>query len=165
MSRSTSVTPQTFRQTLGRFASGVTVVTMLDLDDAKPQSKPHGITVSAFLSVSLDPPLVLVSIDKKAHSHERMMRSEHYGVSILSEGQQAISNHFAGRDPEVTPAFDHLDGFPVINQALAQLVCRTVQQVDAGDHTLFIGQIEHLTWQEDTAPLVYFHGKYHQIEN
>jgi flavin reductase (DIM6/NTAB) family NADH-FMN oxidoreductase RutF len=158
MSRSTNVTPQTFRQTLGRFASGVTVVTMAQ------DNETHGITVSAFLSVSLEPPLILVSVDKKAHSHERILKTERYGVSILSEGQQAISNHFAGRDPEVTPEFDHLDGFPVLKEALAQLVCKVVQTVDAGDHTLFIGQIEHLAWQEDTAPLVYFHGKYRELK-
>jgi flavin reductase (DIM6/NTAB) family NADH-FMN oxidoreductase RutF len=153
-----TVTPQAFRQTLGRFASGITVVTM------QLENEVRGITVSAFLSVSLEPPLVLVSVDKKAHSHERMMKSERYGVSILSEGQQALSNHFAGRAPEVIPEFDTLDGFPVLKNAVAQLVCKTVQHVDAGDHTLFIGQIERLTWQEDAKPLVYFHGGYQKIE-
>jgi flavin reductase (DIM6/NTAB) family NADH-FMN oxidoreductase RutF len=154
----TAVTPQAFKQTLGRFASGITVVTM------QHGSEVRGITVSAFLSVSLEPPLVLVSIDKKAHSHERMMTTDHYGVSILSEGQQALSNHFAGRDPSVTPAFEMLDGFPVLEGALAQLLCKTVQKVDAGDHTLFIGQIEHLKWQEDGKPLVYFYGGYQKVE-
>lgn len=151
------VTPQTFRQTLGRFASGVTVVTTLQ------ESEVRGITVSAFLSVSLEPPLVLVSIDKKAHSHERMMNAEYYGVSILSEGQQSISNHFAGRAPDVTPEFETLHNFPVIKGAVAQIVCKTVQKVDAGDHTLFIGEIEGLTWQEDVQPLLYFHGKYKRV--
>jgi flavin reductase (DIM6/NTAB) family NADH-FMN oxidoreductase RutF len=154
----TAVTSQAFKQTLGRFASGITVVTMQHHNEVR------GITVSAFLSVSLEPPLVLVSIDKKAHSHERMMVVEHYGVSILSEGQQALSNHFAGRDPNVTPAFEMLDGFPVLEGALAQLLCKTVQKVDAGDHTLFIGQIEHLKWQENGKPLVYFHGGYQKVE-
>jgi flavin reductase (DIM6/NTAB) family NADH-FMN oxidoreductase RutF len=153
----TTVTPQAFRQTLGRFASGITVVTMVQ------DTEVRGITVSAFLSVSLEPPLVLVSIDKKAHSHERMMKSERSGVSILSEHQWALSNHFAGRAPDVIPEFDTLDGFPVLKGAVAQLVCKTVQQVDAGDHTLFIGQIELLTWQEDAKPLVYFHGSYQTI--
>jgi flavin reductase (DIM6/NTAB) family NADH-FMN oxidoreductase RutF len=152
------VTPQAFRQTLGRFASGVTVVTMLE------DGKPHGITVSAFLSVSLEPPLVLVSIDKKAHSHTRLVNAERYGVSILSEGQQSMSNHFANRDPNAVPEFEQLNNFPVLNNALAQLVCKTVQQVDAGDHTLFIGQIEALQWQENGKPLVYFHGGYQKIE-
>jgi flavin reductase (DIM6/NTAB) family NADH-FMN oxidoreductase RutF len=153
----TTVTPQAFRQTLGRFASGITVVTM------QHNREVRGITVSAFLSVSLEPPLVLVSIDKKAHSHERMMATNHYGVSILSEGQQSLSNHFAGRDPSVIPEFETLNGFPVLKGAVAQLVCKTVQKVAAGDHTLFIGQIEHLRWQEEAQPLVYFHGKYQTL--
>jgi flavin reductase (DIM6/NTAB) family NADH-FMN oxidoreductase RutF len=154
---SSKVTPQAFRQTLGRFASGITVVTTLQDGDVR------GITVSAFLSVSLEPPLVLVSIDKKAHSHERMMKVEHYGVSILSEGQQSISNHFAGRAPDTTPEFETLENFPVVKGAVAQLVCRTAQKIDAGDHTLFIGEIEHLTWREDVQPLLYFHGKYRAV--
>lgn len=152
------VTPQAFRQTLGRFASGVTVVTMLE------DGETHGITVSAFLSVSLEPPLVLISIDKKAHSHHRLVKSERYGVSILSEGQQSLSNHFANRDPDVVPEFERLDNFPVLKNALAQLVCKAVQKVDAGDHTLFVGQIEDLVWQEHGKPLVYFHGGYQKIE-
>jgi flavin reductase (DIM6/NTAB) family NADH-FMN oxidoreductase RutF len=152
------VTPQSFRQTLGRFASGVTVVTMQE------DGQVHGITVSAFLSVSLEPPLVLVSIDKKAHSHARIMNAERYGVSILAESQQTMSNHFANRDPNAVPEFDRLHDFPVLKNALAQLLCKTVQKVDAGDHTLFIGQIEELSWQEDGKPLVYFHGGYQKIE-
>jgi flavin reductase (DIM6/NTAB) family NADH-FMN oxidoreductase RutF len=158
-SSSASVTPQAFRQTLGRFASGVTVVTTLQ------DGETRGITVSAFLSVSLEPPLVLVSIDKKAHAHERIMNAASYGVSILSEGQQSVSSHFAGRAPEVTPEFETLHNFPVVKGAVAQIVCKTVQKVDAGDHTLFIGEIEHLEWQEDVQPLVYFHGKYGKIED
>ena len=154
----TNVTPQTFRQTLGRFASGVTVVTMVE------NGETHGITVSAFLSGSLEPPLILVSIDKKAHSHTRLMNVAHYGVSILSETQQTLSNHFANRDPDVVPEFEKLQDFPVLKHALAQLVCKTVQHVDAGDHTLFIGQIEALAWQEAGKPLVYFHGGYQKIE-
>ncbi|MGL4610826.1 MAG: flavin reductase family protein [Trueperaceae bacterium] len=154
---STEINPQAFKQTLGRFASGVTVVTMKQGEDV------HGITVSAFLSVSLEPPLILVSIDKKAHSHERMLNASHYGVSILREGQQTISNHFAGRTLDVAPEFELLNHFPVVKDALAQLSCKTVQKVDAGDHTLFIGQIEHARWQENAKPLLYFHGKYQEL--
>jgi flavin reductase (DIM6/NTAB) family NADH-FMN oxidoreductase RutF len=153
-----SVTPQAFRQTLGRFASGVTVVTMLENNET------HGITVSAFLSVSLEPPLVLISIDKKAQSHSRMLTAERYGVSILGEGQQRMSNHFANRDKDAVPEFEHLNDFPVLKDALAQLVCKTVKHVDAGDHTLFIGEIEALQWQEDGKPLVYFQGGYQRVE-
>jgi flavin reductase (DIM6/NTAB) family NADH-FMN oxidoreductase RutF len=150
------VTSQTFRQTLSRFASGVTVVTMQEGNNV------HGITVSAFLSVSLEPPLVLVSIDKKAQSHARLLSTQQYGVSFLAEGQEHLSNHFAGRDDSVSPVFDSLAGFPVLKDALAQLVCTIHQTVDAGDHTLFIGHIQEVAWR-DGMPLAYFQGKYRQV--
>lgn len=151
------VSAQNFKQTLGRFASGVTVVTMEEGHSV------HGITVSAFLSVSLEPPLVLVSIDKRAQSHTRLLSVERYGVSILAQGQEHLSNHFAGRDTSVTPEFETLAGFPVLKDALAQLVCKIHQIIDAGDHTLFIGHIEELNWR-DAMPLTYFQGRYRQFE-
>lgn len=150
------VSAQNFKQTLGRFASGVTVVTMQEGESV------HGITVSAFLSVSLEPPLVLVSIDKRAHSHARLLLAERYGVSILAQGQEHLSNHFAGRDDSVTPEFEKLAGFPVLQDALAQLVCKTHQIIDVGDHTLFIGYIQELNWR-DAMPLAYFQGKYRKF--
>jgi flavin reductase (DIM6/NTAB) family NADH-FMN oxidoreductase RutF len=150
------VNAQSFKQTLSRFASGVTVITMQE------ETVIHGITVSAFLSVSLEPPLILVSIDKKAQSHARLLATQRYGVSILAEGQEHLSNHFAGRDDSVTPVFENLAGFPVLKDALAQLVCTIHQTVDAGDHTLFIGYIQEVAWR-DAMPLAYFQGKYRQV--
>jgi flavin reductase (DIM6/NTAB) family NADH-FMN oxidoreductase RutF len=151
-----AMTADGFRQTLRRWASGVTVVTMQE------GSEIHGITVSAFLSVSLNPPLVLVSIDKKARSHERLLGLEQYGVSVLREGQQRLSNHFAGWDDAFLPEYEQLAGFPVIKGALAHLLCRTVERIDAGDHTLFLGQLEDLAWFEG-EPLLYFSGKYREF--
>lgn len=145
-----------FKQTLRRFASGVTIVTMKQDDDI------HGITVSAFLSVSLEPPLVLVSIDKRSRSHEKLLAADRYGVSILAEDQERVSNHFAGWDHELEPKFSDLGGFPVIEGALGQIACRTVDKVDAGDHTLFVGRIEHLDWREG-QPLIYHNGKYRKL--
>jgi flavin reductase (DIM6/NTAB) family NADH-FMN oxidoreductase RutF len=150
------VSAQSFKQTLSRFASGVTVVTMQDGDTL------HGITVSAFLSVSLEPPLVLVSIDKKAHSQARLLTAERFGVSILAQDQEYLSNHFAGRDESVQPTYDTLAGFPVLNEALAQLVCQVHQVIDVGDHTLFIGYIQEVAWRE-AMPLTYFQGKYRRF--
>jgi flavin reductase len=123
----------------------------------------YGITVSAFLSVSLEPPLVLVSIDKKAHSHTRLLSVQRYGVSILAQGQEYLSNHFAGRDDRVTPKYETLADFPVLQDALAQLVCKVHQIVDAGDHTLFIGYIQEVAYR-DGMPLAYFQGKYRVVE-
>lgn len=150
------VSPDGFKQTLRRFASGVTIVTM------KQDGATHGITVSAFMSVSLEPPLVQVCIDKKAKSHAKLEATERYGVSILAQGQERVSNHFAGFDDEFEPEFDALADFPVIKGAVGQIVCKTVQQIDAGDHTIFLGEIEHLDWQEGDA-LIYFNGKYREL--
>lgn len=151
-----AISPDGFKQTMRRFASGVTIVTM------QRDNSIHGITVSAFMSVSLTPPLVQVCIDKNAKSHAKLAASKRYGVSILAKGQERISNHFAGFDDELEPSFDQLDAFPVIQGALGQMVCKTVNTVDAGDHTIFIGEIEHLDWSEQ-EPLVYFDGKYRDL--
>ena len=155
-----NIDAQDFRNTLGRFASGVTVVTMQS-DDGLDTSV-RGITVSAFMSLSLEPPLVAVCIDKNANAHEPLVQSTHYGVSILNHTQSDISNHFAGRPSELDINFERVEGFPVIQDALAHLVCRIVAQHDVGDHDLFVGQIEHLRYR-DADPLLYFSGRYRSL--
>ncbi len=148
------IQPNDFRRTLARFATGVTVVTMVQGGEV------YGITVSAFMSVSLEPPLVLVSVDKKAKAHATLLRSERYGVSILREGQEVFSNHFAGRTVNgLEVPYASLGGFPLLEGAAAGLVCRVVNTHDAGDHTLFIGGVEHLFWNEE-KPLLYHAGGY-----
>jgi flavin reductase (DIM6/NTAB) family NADH-FMN oxidoreductase RutF len=153
------VSPLAFRDALGRFASGVTVVTV---PHAASPAGVRGITANAFMSVSLEPPLVLVSIDKKARAHAPLVEAERYGVSILREDQAPLSNHFAGFDDSVTPRFTELGGIAVLDGALAQLACRIVGRHDAGDHTLFIGQVEALATHE-AAPLLYFRGRYGEL--
>ena len=151
------VTADGFKQTLRRWASGVTIVTFKDDEGT------HGLTVSAFLSVSLTPPLVLVSVDKHTNSHPRLLDAKHYGVSILSGDQQRVSNHFAGWDDELEPPFTTLGGLPVIEGAVANIACKMHAQHDGGDHTLFVGEIEHLDWQEESEPLVYYSGAYREL--
>lgn len=153
------VSPAAFRDALGRFASGVTVVTIPHAGDP---AGVRGITANAFMSVSLEPPLVLVSIGKKARAHEPLLTAQRYGVSILGQDQAALSNHFAGFDDSAVPSFTELDGLAVLEGALAQLVCRVVNRVEAGDHTLFIGQVEALTTAEG-SPLLYFRGRYGEL--
>lgn len=150
------VTADSFKQTLRRWASGVTIVTLQD-DEGN-----HGITVSAFLSVSMTPPLVLVSVDKRTNSHPRLLKAERYGVSILAEDQQRVSNHFAGWDDELTPTFSELNGFPVLAGAAANMVCKLHAQHDGGDHTLFVGKLEAVTYQ-DAEPLIYYSGAYRAL--
>lgn len=153
-----SVDAKAFKDALSRFASGVTVVTVPDGEETL------GITVSAFLSVSLDPPLVLVSIDKRARSHDAFVRAGRYAVSVLAAGQDPISNYFAGwKHPDQTVDLARPEGgVPVVPDALAALQCSLDRAVDAGDHTLFLGRVEHVTVR-DGDPLLYFRGRYRAV--
>ncbi len=149
-----TIDPKAFRNTLGRFATGVTVVTSMVND------KIHGMTASAFLSVSLDPPLVLVSVDKRAHLHNMLSQGSRYGVSILNQDQAAYSQHFAGFGaPDLVPEFVWEEGIPLLKEALGHVIANVVDAHEAGDHTLFIGRVEYLDWAEGD-PLLYFRGKY-----
>lgn len=156
METTSQIPPHDFRAALGRFASGVTVVTVPNEGE---RAGVRGVTANAFLSVSLSPPLVLVSIAKKARAHASLLSAERYGVSILAEDQGPLSNHFAGFDDSVTPTFTELDGLALIEGAVAHLICRIVDRHEAGDHTLFIGEVEALR-TSDEAPLLYFRGQY-----
>jgi len=147
--------PQLFRNTLGSFASGVTVVTAKIGDDI------HGMTANAFISVSLEPPLILVSVAKKATMHDFLTRGQLYGVSILAEDQAAYSNHFAGWEQEgLEPQFFYKGETPLLSGAVAHLVAEVVDPHEAGDHTLYIGKVKHLAYDDARAPLLYFKGKY-----
>ncbi len=159
--------PKRFKLALGHFLSGVTVVTA---GSAAPSdgSGWHGMTASAFVSVSMDPPLVLVAVQKKAHMHTILASDggRAFAVSVLAAGQDKVSNHYAGwKDPAFTPEIV-LDRFrtPVIAGALAWLDLDLEQAVDAGDHTLYIGRIVDLDVADpapaDGLPLAYYRGKY-----
>ena len=144
---------KTFRDALGRFATGVTVVGMHTPDG------PRGITVNAFASLSLSPPLVGVSIDHGAGAHAALQASERYGVSVLAADQREISDRFAGRDVDPPLAWEDLAGAPVLGGALVHLGCRIVDRVVTGDHTLFVGEVEGAAVR-DGAPLLYHRGRY-----
>lgn len=153
-----SVDPTLFRRTMGSFLSGVTVVT------AVHDATVHGMTASAFVSVSMDPPLVLVSVQKKAHLHAYVHAAGAFAVSVLPEGAEAISNHFAGRpDAGLDPGWRH-EGVrtPVLADALAWIDCTLHEAVDAGDHTLFLGRVQAMDWREG-QPLAYYRGRYGRL--
>ena len=161
MSESSSVTPPEFRAALGRFASGVTVITV-----ETPSGDVHGMTASSFCSVSLQPPLVLVCIDHLAETYLHLRERGRFGVSVLKEDQEALSEFFA--DPERNPdAARRLDihynqmksGMPVLANTLANLDCTVVQAHAAGDHTIFVGEVKEVSVADGT-PLLYFRGRY-----
>ena len=157
-----SITKNEFRAALGRFASGVTVVTTKD-----KTGRLHGITVSAFCSVSLEPPLILICIDKRTGSHHAFEESQAFVVNILREDQQHYSDQFASRLPDKFDGIEFTEnsaGFPVLENVLANLECRLANSHDNGDHTIFVGEIlkSHVS---DGEPLVYFHGNYRNLNN
>ncbi|MGA9564172.1 MAG: flavin reductase family protein [Candidatus Korobacteraceae bacterium] len=161
MDETSSVTPHEFRAALGRFTSGVTVITV-----ETPSGHVHGMTASSFCSVSLRPPLVLVCIDHLAETYLHIRERGRFGVSVLKEDQEALSEFFA--DPERNPdAARRLDihysqmksGIPVLTSALAHLDCSVVQAHAAGDHTVFVGEVKEVS-VADGSPLLYFRGRY-----
>lgn len=146
-----------YRHALGRFASGVTVVTTLH------ENRPHGMTANAFVSVSLNPPLVLVSVDNRATLHRLLPVTRRYGVSVLAEDQEVLSNHFAGRTAEgVRLEFTERLGVPLLAGAIAYFVVKVVDAHAAGDHTLFIGEVEHFEAGEG-RPLIFHAGQYQRV--
>jgi flavin reductase (DIM6/NTAB) family NADH-FMN oxidoreductase RutF len=141
------------QRVMGRFASGVTVVTTAERDTIQ------GMTVNAFLSVSLRPPLVLISLGR-SRMNEMLARTRRYGVSVLCHDQEHFAAHFAGQRPSpVEPKFVWHGGIPLLAGALAHLVCRVVDFRQAGDHMLWIGAVEHLD-RRDAAPLLFFTGRF-----
>ena len=155
-----TVTSDEFRAALSRFPSGVTVVTTKDAD-----GQLHGITVSAFCSVSLEPPLILVCVEKIASSHGALHESGTFVVNILSENQRDLSEHFASQieDKFQTVKYhEGIHGLPVLVGVAASLECTLHATYDGGDHTIFVGSIENVTIN-DIRPLAYLHGDYRSI--
>lgn len=146
------------RRTFGRFATGVTIVTCSTGDGV------HGMTANSFTSVSLDPALVLISIDNKAKMATRLLEARHYGLNILSQQQQALSNHFAGRPTDQPIDFDWHEDIPLVRGAMAHLACRVKDVFPAGDHCLFVAEVvEHRHEDESTPPLLFYGGAYRQL--
>ena len=154
------VTPDEFRAALSRFPSGVTVVT-----SRAASGEQYGITVSAFCSVSLRPPLVLVSIEKGVASHRTLQEANAFVVNILGKGHDHISQHFALPSPVEFEGLrwrPGLEDIPVLEDALVSIECRLRDAHDGGDHTIFVGEVEAVTIR-DGEPLVYFHGNYRDL--
>jgi flavin reductase (DIM6/NTAB) family NADH-FMN oxidoreductase RutF len=145
-----------FRQALSRFASGVTVVTTRD------EAQPVGLTVSAFASLSLDPPLVLICIDHRARSHDAITRSGVFAVNILTGEQEDVARRFASRGAEkFLPGSYHLSeqGLPVLEDVLATIECRLVSTLPGGDHSIFVGEV--LTVDIRTGePLLHYRSQF-----
>lgn len=146
-----------FRNAMGKFATGVTVIT------TKVGDTEHGMTANAFMSVSLNPKLVLISIGEKANMNRLIKESGKFAVSVLNGQQQDLSAYFAGQIKEEREIqFDTFNGMPVIPDALVNLTCNVYDSVVAGDHTLYIGEVTDLRMQ-DGEPLGFYEGKYKKV--
>lgn len=142
---------------MGEFATGITVVTVPTKEDTK------GMTVNAFMSLSLDPTLIAVSISNKASMLETLNQSDKFGISILAEEQQDLSMIFARQKEASQPVeFENINNTPVIKNALVQLGCEKENSVEAGDHTIFIGKVEEIQVREG-QPLIYYNGNYQKL--
>ena len=155
--------PDSFRSVLGRFATGVTIVTATDEDGTD-----HGMTVSAFCAVSLEPPLVLVCIDHAASMYDVLRVGSRYAVNILAISQEALSRRFADRE-QLHRRFEGIgygrgaSGAPLLDDALAHIECRVTAVHPAGDHTIFVAEVESAT-AFAARPLLYYRGGYAQLE-
>ncbi len=159
------VDEESFRIALRQWVSGVTVVT------SAFQAVRHGMTVSSFISVSLAPPLLLVSLQKGTRTLELIKQSESFAVNILSQDQAALSDRFAGRHVHVENRFDGVETFtlktqsPLLNDALVGFDCLVYSFQEIGDHVLVIGKVVALQASELHAPLVYYQRGYHGLTN
>lgn len=157
-----SVDSRDFRKALGCFATGVTVVTTRNADGLAV-----GVTVNAFTSVSLDPPLVAFCLGRNSALYDVFAAAPHFVVNILSADQQGLSNHFASRqyqgdwtDIAAAPAGN---GVPALTGAVATIACDRENLLDGGDHVIVVGRVTELTTSEENLPLLYFRGRYAEV--
>lgn len=167
-SLSQRVDPAGYRAVLGRYPTGITVVTTV-----ADGCQPIGTTVNSFTSVSLDPPLVLVAIGQERTIHPVIASTRRFAVNILDEESTALSDCFSGA-PSPLPREAFCDaphavdpsGMPILDAALAYVVCDLERIIEAGDHTLYLGRIVDLAARErDAWPLLYYRGRYLRIEH
>lgn len=152
-----------FKRTMAQFATGVTIVSTLG------DEHPVGITANAFCSVSLNPPLVLVSVAKSLHTHEQIVRHRLFAVSILSLEQMEWADRFAGRYPEMQDRFEGIDyqsavtGAPILPDSLAWIDCELRHVYEGGDHTIFVGEVVAGGLGDSSDPLLYYETRWCQL--
>lgn len=152
-----------FRNALGRFATGVTIITAVD-----SEKKPIGLTANSFSSVSLDPALVLFCLDRRATNFDTFQQGTGFVINVLSDQQTDLSNRFAKSDPDkFTDVFYETwdTGAPVLPDCLANMECIAGSIIDAGDHVIVVGEVQRFSYlADDPRPLMYFSGSYREID-
>jgi 3-hydroxy-9,10-secoandrosta-1,3,5(10)-triene-9,17-dione monooxygenase reductase component len=159
-SRGAAVASDEFRRACGRFATGVTIASVLDA-----QGAPHGLTVSSFTSISLDPPLILICLGHAVSAIHHFRTATHFGINVLAQDQRALSDRFARKGPG---RFDGVDwqpgvyGVPLLPGVLAAIECAVYRIVPMGDHDILVGEMVHSNIH-DGEPLLHFGGKYRKF--
>ena len=156
-----SVSGEDFRRACGRFATGITIATVMD-----SQGVPHGLTVNSFSAVSLDPPLVSICLGHAVSLIDLFREANYFGINILSDHQQALSDHFARKGHDRFQGISWTPGqtgVPLIYDALAAIECQLEQRVPAGDHDIFIGRMV-ATRLTEASPLLYFASEYRKLQ-
>ena len=146
--------PLVFRAAASRFATGVAVLTAVD-----QRGQTCGMTANSFVTVSLSPPTVLVSI-KPGRTHDAVSASRRYGVNVLPEQAQALSKHFSDRSRGTCPDHEIVEGLPRLSNCVAFFACEVIRTIDVNDHTLFIAEVSGCD-HSDSLPLVFFSSRYH----
>jgi flavin reductase (DIM6/NTAB) family NADH-FMN oxidoreductase RutF len=152
-----------FRNALSQFATGVAVITARG-----PNDEAIGLTMSSFNSVSLDPPLVLFSVDRRSRSLDAMLAAEGFAVNILSRSQEALSNQFAKALTDKWSNVEHTAGHaeaPLLAGAIAHFECEPYAHHDGGDHVIFLGKVIRFASNSIEQPLIFFRGKYHSLDS
>jgi flavin reductase len=145
----TKIDARLFRRTMGAFATGVAVVTV-DSNGAT-----HAMTANAFMSGSLEPPLCVISVAKRAHTHAMILKARRFGINILGADQQDLALYFAGKKSlEVEARFQKIGETPLLQDCAARIAAKLEKECDCGDHTLFVGAVQHMD-ATDRPPLVY----------
>ncbi len=154
--------PIQYRQALGCFATGITVISA-----PGPGGTPIGLTANSFNSVSIDPPLVLFSLNRRSYSLQAFLASETFAVNILRDDQQELCHRFAqaSEDKWSNVGYDIWDtGCPILHDALAKFECRIRHTYEGGDHIIFVGEVMRFEYDPNGRPLVHWHGKYQSME-
>jgi flavin reductase (DIM6/NTAB) family NADH-FMN oxidoreductase RutF len=153
-----TISPVTFRNACGMFGTGVTVIT------TRSDGADHGMTANAFMSISLAPPLVAVSVANTAKMLAHIRQSGRFAVSILDEGRETLALHFAGRpDPSIGEPFYDFDDLPAVKHACAVFAADVEQEVIAGDHVIFVGRVSRMHLEPNSAPLIFHSGKFGKL--
>ncbi len=161
---SASISPAEFRQAMSAFATGVTIVT------TRAGEANHGLTANAFCSLSLNPPLVLVCVDKRAQSHDLIAASGCFAINILRAEQQPLAerfaqNHLDGKERFAAAAYHQaVTGAPILEDVLSWIDCKLTTTHEGGDHTIFVGEVVALGHGAEGAPLLYFRSRYRSLD-